>query len=210
MFKQLQKRMQQIADIPRHKSYVPKNSGDPSYNFSELVELSKRYAADFKIVGDHQKFTIVSKSLVLKGLAVLIGVYLVGVALLAIYAKEPIIWGILVVGLIVFLLALKFGPLLFYNITVDTHTRKITVKSNNTLGFIGQWIRPGFQVDFNRFEKLSAQMKKRRSWGGEYYTTHFVNRIFIEYDQQKRPVMDFRDEVNHNIFIICLTRLIKK
>jgi len=209
MMRLFKKRMQDILDNPKHKSYVPKDAGDPVYNLSELVALSQRYGSGFKVIGDHQKFTIVSKNFVLIGIVVMILVYLAFTSILAITTKEPILWFITVGKAILFVLALKAGPLLFYNITVDSHKQKITVKSNNTLGFIGKWIRPGFEINFNRFEKLSGEGKVRKSWGGEMYTTHYVIRIFMEYDQQKRPVIEFKDEINHRIFIICLTRLIK-
>jgi hypothetical protein len=207
----IKKRMQEFKDMPRHLCYVPKNSEDPVYNMSELIELSKRYGAGFKIIGDHKKFTIISRSLVLKGLTVMILLFLAFVIWIAIGLKEPIAWIIIAVALPVFILALKFGPLLFYNITVDTYSRKITVKSNNTLGFIGKWIRPGFEVELSRLEKISSEVKKRRSSTGTgVLTVHYVNRIYLEYDQQKRPVIDFSNEINHTIFIVCLTRLIKK
>jgi hypothetical protein len=207
MFK---KRMQALMDLPRHKSYVPKEIDDPVYNMMELVELSKRYGAGFRIRGDHKKFTIVSKSLVLKGLVVMILCYLAFTITLAVLLAEPILWIITAVGVVIFALALKFGPLLFYNITVDTYTKKITVKSNNTLWVIGKWIRPGFEIDLSQFIKLSSEKKKRKSYAGEAYTIHYVNRVYIEYGQQKGAIIDFSEEINHHIFMICLTKLITK
>lgn len=206
----IKKRIQHLKDLPKHKSYLPKDTDDPVYNLSELVALSKRYGAGFKVKGDHQKFTIVSNAAVTTGLAVMLLVCLVFIVALAITSNEPVIWLILAASLPILMLALKLGPLIFYNITVDTHTQRIIVKSNNTFGFIGKWIRPGFEISFNRFKRLSREGKVRRSWAGEIYTTHYVNRIYIEYDQQKRAVIDFKDEINYKIFIICLTRLIQK
>lgn len=144
MISLLKKRMQEFKERHMHLSYIPKNSEDPVYNMAELIELSKRYGAGFKIIGDHTNFTIISKSLVLKGLTAMVLLFLAFTLWIAIGLKEPIAWIIIAVALLFFILALKFGPLLFYNITIDTYSRKITVKSNNTLGFIGKWIRPGF------------------------------------------------------------------
>jgi len=62
MIKQIKKDLDELKNHQEHMDFVLKDSLNPKDNFEELVKLTTRTNARFKVHGDYRSFVIQSKS----------------------------------------------------------------------------------------------------------------------------------------------------
>jgi hypothetical protein len=205
MFKQIKKELEDINNYKEHINSVPHDSLNPQDNFDELVKLTTRTNARFKVNGDSKKFVIQAQSD-----NIVIGICLITILFfptLGLYKNltNPIYWLVEFGILVVFFLFFRYYPST-NNIEVNSYEKTIIISSNN---LIGKFIIPTIDISFKDFTKFTF---KETSISGKGMTSNF-NRIYICYNGQTRPIIDLSNGplyfINHRIFMICLTRIIK-
>jgi len=185
--------------------FVPQNSLNPKDNFDEIVKLTTRTNARFKVNGDYSSFVIQSKSdNIIIGISLIVILFFPTVLLYQNFT-DPIYWLVEFAILAVILLFLRYDPST-NNIKINTYDKTIKINSNN---LVGKYIIPRIDISFNEFTEFTF---KTKSIKGKGMTNHF-NRIYICYTDQTRPFIDLPNGpfyyVNHRIFMDCLTRIIK-
>ena len=185
--------------------FVPKDSLNLKDNFNELVKLTTRTNARFKVNGDYRSFVIQSKSdNIIIGISLIVILFFPTVLLYQNF-NAPIYWFVEFALLTVIFLFLRYYPST-NNIEVNSYEKTIKINSNN---LIGKYIIPTIDISFNSFTEFTF---KAKSIKGKGMTNHF-NRIYISYDDQTRPLIDLPNGpfyyVNHRTFIDCLTKIIK-
>ncbi|MEZ4805302.1 MAG: hypothetical protein R2852_07425 [Bacteroidia bacterium] len=205
MFKTIKKEWNELKNNQSHLEYVPENSFDPEYNFKELLKLSQRTSSRFKLSGNHNKFKIQTDSNNIF-LGISICIILVFPSLLLLQNLDNIIcWIIEFVTLLSIFFFFKFYATT-NDIEIDSTKKNITIKSNN---LIGKFIIPPVTIPFNDFIELT---NKPKSISGLGLPSHHFN-IFISYNDKTIPLIELPNGpfyiVNPNVFMICLTRLIK-
>lgn len=183
----------------------PKLLDNPQDNFEELVNLSKRTASPFVVLGDYKNFVIKTKAYNILSVIILV-VFISLMLLIGLLIKEssdPTLWFIELGFLTLGYAAFRFGGLTNTNdIEVDTLKKIITFKNNNLLG---KYIIPTTMFEFNSFKEFTCV---------EIYTKGFyANRIYINFDRKKREIINLPNGpigfINPKIFMASLTRLIK-
>jgi len=205
MIKQIKKELEEIKNHQEHMDFVPQNSLNPKDNFDEIVKLTTRTNARFKVNGDYSSFVIQSKSdNIIIGISLIVILFFPTVLLYQNFT-DPIYWLVEFAILAVILLFLRYDPST-NNIKINTYDKTIKINSNN---LVGKYIIPRIDISFNEFTEFTF---KTKSIKGKGMTNHF-NRIYICYTDQTRPFIDLPNGpfyyVNHRIFMDCLTRIIK-
>ena len=205
MIKQIKKELDELKNHQEHMDFVPKDSLNPKDDFDELVKLTTRTNSRFKVNGDYRSFVIQSKSdNILIGVLLIIFLFFPTVLLFQ-NLTDPIYWLVEFALLAIIFLFLRYYPST-NNIEINTYDKSIKIKSNN---LIGKYVIPTTNISFKAFEEFKF---KAKSSNGKGLATHF-NRIYICYRNQTRPFIDLLNgpfyNINHRIFINCLTRIIK-
>src|SRR5690625_2968501 len=205
MIKQIKKELDELENHQEHMDFVPKDSLNLKDNFNELVKLTTRTNARFKVNGDYRSFVIQSKSdNIIIGISLIVILFFPTVLLYHNF-NAPIYWFVEFALLTVIFLFLRYYPST-NNIEVNSYEKTIKINSNN---LIGKYIIPTIDISFNSFTEFTF---KAKSIKGKGMTNHF-NRIYISYDDQTRPLIDLPNGpfyyVNHRTFIDCLTKIIK-
>lgn len=205
MIKQIKKELDELENHQEHMDFVPKDSLNLKDNFNELVKLTTRTNARFKVNGDYRSFVIQSKSdNIIIGISLIVILFFPTVLLYQNF-NAPIYWFVEFALLTVIFLFLRYYPST-NNIEVNSYEKTIKINSNN---LIGKYIIPTIDISFNSFTEFTF---KAKSIKGKGMTNHF-NRIYISYDDQTRPLIDLPNGpfyyVNHRTFIDCLTKIIK-
>jgi len=205
MIKQIKKELDELENHQEHMDFVPKDSLNLKDNFNELVKLTTRTNARFKVNGDYRSFVIQSKSdNIIIGISLIVILFFPTVLLYQNF-NAPIYWFVEFALLTVIFLFLRYYPST-NNIEVNSYEKTIKINSNN---LIGKYIIPTIDISFNSFTEFTFKAKSIKEKG---MTNHF-NRIYISYDDQTRPLIDLPNGpfyyVNHRTFIDCLTKIIK-
>lgn len=206
MFKQIKKELDEIKNHQEHMDFCPRNLSNHKDCFDEIVKLTTRTNARFKVNGDYRNFVIQSKSdNILIGISIIIILFFPTVLFHQNFT-DPIFWlvefAIIGVGFLIF----RYYPST-NNIEINSYEKLIKINSNN---LVGKYIIPEIDIPFNDFTGFSF---KEKSVNGSGMTIHY-NRIYICHSGQTRLFIDLPNGpfyyVNHRVFMDCLTRIIKK
>lgn len=212
MWGRLKKEWQQMRTGDEHMAYTPPDTDDPETNFLEIKKLMERYGSQHSIQGDACFFTIGLEPHhhMLTVLNVLMALFFIVIGLIGAFRyDEPSDWFIIIYfwAMAVFMLAYRSKLGSYIGITVDSHSRLITVFDDN---LIRRHYRPEEYIAFDSVHKLWSEEKYV---GRHHFSTFRWNKIYLDHDLGTTQIMALPltpAAVNHEVFMTCLMRIIKK
>lgn len=205
MIRQIKKEWNELRNQKEHMEYVPLHPLTSTKCFEELIKLTNRTNARFKVEGDSKSFVIRANSdNVILGFSLILLLFFPTVLLYQNY-KDPVYW-FAELGIIALILIYIRYSTTTNNIEVNTYDKTIKIQSNN---FIGKHIIPSVSILFDDFTNFTVKAKSTK---GKGLTNHF-NRVYINYNNLTRPLIDLPNGpfyfVNHKVFMSSLTLIIK-
>ncbi len=205
MIRQIKKEWHELRNQKEHMEYVPQHPLTSANCFDELIKLTSRTNARFKVEGDYKCFVIRAKAdNIVIAFSLILLLFFPTVLLYQNY-KDPVYWFAELGIIALILIYIRYSPTT-NNIEVNTYDKTIKIQSNN---LIGKHIIPSVSILFDDFTNFTFKAKSTK---GKGLTNHF-NRVYINHNNLTRPLIDLPNGpfyfVNHTVFMYSLTQIIK-
>lgn len=206
MFNKIKQELSEYRDHEKHMAQIPNVSNKIEDNIEELVKISRRANASFKVNHDHKHISIESKPYHFLMVFFILAILFFPSLLLFQNLYSLIYWVVEILLIVIILLFFKFYPSTKI-IYIDIEKQEIRIVNNN---IIGQFLVMPIFIPFKEFEGLIIK-ETSESGGG---ITKYINTIYLKTANKNYNIIDLPNGpiyfLNPHIFTENLKHIILK